>query len=150
MLNWVTFRTAWPSVTSHRQIFTARRQSSGKVILLFVSVQGYLYRALAPPLYRTPALAPPPEQGSMTSKFCFWTSWFATYLPGWTSWNFRNISEILQHFFTWSDSGSDSNRVTFQWVYIWVMVLNWVSKSRISQVFGYLSERLWIFEYISV
>ena len=34
----------------------------------------------------------------MTSKYCFWTSWFATYWPGWTSWNFRKISEILQHF----------------------------------------------------
>ena len=39
-------------------------------------------------------------RSSVTSKFCFQTSWFATYLPRWTSWNFRNISEILQHFST--------------------------------------------------
>ena len=26
---------------------------------------------------------------SVMSKYCFWTSWFLAYLPGWTSWNFR-------------------------------------------------------------
>ena len=33
-------------------------------------------------------------RSSMTSKFCLWTSWFLTYLPGWTSWNFRKKSKI--------------------------------------------------------
>ena len=31
---------------------------------------------------------------SVMCTFCFWTNWFTTYLPGWTSWNFnRKISE---------------------------------------------------------
>ena len=32
-------------------------------------------------------------RSSVTSKFCLQTSWFATYLAGWTSWSFRKILE---------------------------------------------------------
>ena len=35
---------------------------------------------------------------SMTSKLCFQTSWFLAYLPRWTSWKFRIISETQKHF----------------------------------------------------
>ena len=42
---------------------------------------------------------------SVTNGFCCWTSWFSTYLPMWTSWNFRKTYQYLSTFTSWFSSG---------------------------------------------
>ena len=52
---------------------------------------------------------------SVTSKFCFRISWFATYSPGWTSWNFRKLSATFSHTLSILKFCYDSNSSLASW-----------------------------------